>query len=203
MIDMKAAAMLGGDPADRKEASYWYHPESQDKLEDVWADEWLEMCRKDNITICPNAVNHGKAVLLLVIQRTDSDQLRAAKREAVVELLRQISEMKNCPIEKLQYKADILLAGFELSDMSATDIGKKHNMTRAAPSKQIVELRKRANPNTISRSQKSIESRKTYALSAAMTGQLRKPKPQETQLQKEARIICKEAIQELLASRLN
>jgi hypothetical protein len=161
------------------------------------------MCRKDSITICPNAVNHGKAVLLSVIQRTDSDQLRAAKREAVVELLRQISEMKNCPIEKLQYKADILLAGFELSDMSATDIGKKHNMTRAAPSKQIVELRKRANPNTISRSQKSIESRKTYALSAAMTGQLRKPKPQETQLQKEARTICKEAIQELLASRLN
>jgi hypothetical protein len=203
MIDMKRAAMLGGDPADRKEASYWYRPESQDKLEDVWADEWLEMCRKDSITICPNAVNHGKAVLLSVIQRTDSDQLRAAKREAVVELLRQISEMKNCPIEKLQYKADILLAGFELSDMSATDIGKKHNMTRAAPSKQIVELRKRANPNTISRSQKSIESRKTYALSAAMTGQLRKPKPQETQLQKEARTICKEAIQELLASRLN
>ena len=203
MIDIKRAAMLGGDPADRKEASYWYRPESQDKLEDVWADEWLEMCRKDSITICPNAVNHGKAVLLSVIQRTDSDQLRAAKREAVVELLRQISEMKNCPIEKLQYKADILLAGFELSDMSATDIGKKHNMTRAAPSKQIVELRKRANPNTISRSQKSIESRKTYALSAAMTGQLRKPKPQETQLQKEARTICKEAIQELLASRLN
>ena len=201
MIDMKAAAMLGGDPADRKEASYW--PTFEDTVENVWADEWLEMCRAGDVKVCPDAVAHGKAAFVSVLQKTDNDQLRAAKREAVVELLRQISEMKNCPIEKLQYKADILLAGFELSDMSATDIGKKHNMTRAAPSKQIVELRKRANPNTISRSQKSIESRKTYALSAAMTGQLRKPKPQETQLQKEARTICKEAIQELLASRLN
>jgi hypothetical protein len=203
MIDMKRAAMLGGDPADRKEASYWYRPESQDKPEDIWADEWLEMCRKDNISVCPEAAKHGKAVFLLVIQRTDNDQLRAAKREAVVELLRQISEMKNCPIEKLQYKADILLAGFELSPMSATDIGKKHNMTRAAGSKQIVELRKKANPNTISRSQKSIESRRTYALSAAMTGQLRKPKPKETQLQKEAKSICMELLPELLASQRN
>jgi hypothetical protein len=203
MIDMKRAAMLGGDPADRKEASYWYRPEDHDKPENLWADEWLEMCRKDNLTVCPKMTENGIEAFLSVLGKTDNDQLRAAKREAVVELLRQISEMKNCPIEKLQYKADILLAGFELSDLSATDIGKKHGMTRAAPSKQIVELRKRANPNTISRSQKSIESRKTYALSAALTGQLRKPKPQETQLQKEARNICKEALQELLASRLN
>jgi hypothetical protein len=203
MIDTKRAQMLGGDPADRKEASYWYRPEDHDKPENLWADEWIEMCRKDNLTVCPKMTENGIEAFLSVLGKTDNDQLRAAKREAVVELLRQISDMKNCPIEKLQYRADILLAGFELSDLSATDIGKKHNMTRAAPSKQIVELRKRANPNTISRSQKSIESRKTYALSAALTGQLRKPKPQETQLQKEARNICKEALQELLASRLN
>lgn len=203
MIDMKKAAMLGGDPADRKEASYWYRPESQDKPEDIWADEWLEMCRKDNISVCPKATANGKAVFVSVIQRTDNDQLRAAQREAVVELLRQISEMKNCPIEKLQYRADVLLAGFELNDMSATDIGKKHNMTRAAGSKQIVELRKRANPNTISRSQKSIESRKTYAVSAALTGQLRKPKPKQTQIQKESKCNLQTALQELLANQRN
>jgi hypothetical protein len=200
MIDMKAAAMLGGDPADRKEASYWYRPEDHDKPENVWADEWLEMCRKDNVTVCPKMTENGIEAFLSVLGKTDNDQLRAAKREAVVELLRQISDMKNCPIEKLQYRADILLAGFELTDMSATEIGKKHNMTRAAPSKQIVELRKRANPNTISRSQKSIESRKTYALSAAMSGQFRKPKPKETQLQKEADLCRQRAIQASLAN---
>jgi hypothetical protein len=37
MIDMKRAAMLGGDPADRKEASYW--PTHEDSPEDIWADE--------------------------------------------------------------------------------------------------------------------------------------------------------------------
>lgn len=203
MIDTKRAQMLGGDPADRKEASYWYRPESQDKPEDIWADEWLEMCRKDNISVCPDAAKHGKAVFVAVLQRTDNDQIHAAKRETVVELLRQITELKNCPIDKLQYKADILLASFELSDLSATDIGHKYGLTRAAPSKQIVETRKRANPKTIARSQKSIDARRTYALRQMIVGQTRKPKPQETQLQKEARNICKEALQELLASRLN
>jgi hypothetical protein len=201
MIDTKRAQMLGGDPADRKEASYW--PTHEDRPEDIWADEWLEMCRAADVKVCPDAVTHGKAAFASVLQKTDNDQIRAAKREAVVELLRQISDMKNCPIEKLQYRADILLAGFELSDLSATDIGKKHNMTRAAPSKQIVELRKRANPNTISRSQKSIESRKTYALSAAMSGQTRKPKPKQTQIQKESKCNLQTALQELLANQRN
>jgi hypothetical protein len=201
MIDIKLAQSMGGDPADRKEASYW--PTHEDRPEDVWADEWLEMCRRAEVKVCPDAVTHGKAAFASVLQKTDNDQIRAAKREAVVELLRQISDMKNCPIEKLQYRADILLAGFELSDLSATDIGKKHNMTRAAPSKQIVELRKRANPNTISRSQKSIESRRTYALSAAMSAQIRKPKPKETQLQKEADLCRQRAIQASLANQHN
>jgi hypothetical protein len=203
MIDMKRAQMLGGDPADRKEASYWYRPENEDKPEDVWADEWLEMCRKDNIAVCPEAANKGKAVFLSVIERADIDQLRAAKREVAVELLRQIAEMKNCPIEKLQYRADILLASFELSDLSATDIGQKYGLTRAAPSKQMVETRKKANPNTIARGQKSIESRKTYALRQIMCAQTRKPKPKETQLQKEADLCRQRAIQASLANQSN
>ena len=201
MIDMKKSAMLGGDPADRKEASYW--PQHEDRPEDIWADEWLEMCRAADVRVCPEAVTHGKKAFLAVLQRTDNDQIHAAKRETVVELLRQITDLKNCPIDKLQYKADVLLASFELSDLSATDIGHKYGLTRAAPSKQIVETRKRANPKTIARSQKSIEARRTYALRQMIVGQTRKPKPQETQLQKEARNICKEALQELLASRLN
>jgi hypothetical protein len=203
MIDIKRAQMLGGDPADRKEASYWYHPESQDKPEDIWADEWLAVCRKDNITVCPQAAEKGKAVFVAVLQKTDSDQLHAAKREVAVELLRQITELKNCPIDKLQYKADILLASFELSDLSATDIGRKYGLTRAAPSKQMVETRKRANPKTIARGQKSIESRKTYALRQIMCSQTRKPKPQQTQLQKEADLCRQRAIQASLANQSN
>jgi hypothetical protein len=201
MIDMKRAQMLGGDPADRKEASYW--PEHEDRPEDIWADEWLEMCRRDDVKVCPDAVTHGKAAFLSCLQKTDNDQIHAAKRETVVELLRQITDLKNCPVEKLQYKADILLASFELSDLSATDIGHKYGLTRAAPSKQIVETRKKANPKTIARSQKSIESRKTYALRQLIVGQSRKPKPKQTQLQKESNTCIQQALSELLANQLN
>jgi hypothetical protein len=201
MIDMKRAAMLGGDPADRKEASYW--PTHEDKPEDIWADEWLEMCRRDDVRVCPDAVTHGKAAFVSSLQKTDNDQIRAAKRETVVELLRQIADLKNCPIDKLQYKADILLASFELSDLSATDIGRKYGLTRAAPSKQIVETRKKANPKTIARSQKSIEARKTYALRQVIVGATRKPKPKETQLQKESNLCIQRALQSLSENQHN
>jgi hypothetical protein len=172
MIDMKAAAMLGGDPADRKEASYW--PTHEDHAEDIWADEWLAMCRKDDVRVCPEAV-----------ARQDGGQPghcpggqgrhRLAQREAIVRFLQQSREMKQ--YAELQYFVACWQAAFELEDTeqdeSQTAIAKQFGVTRAAVSKRVIEIRKAANPQTIARSQKSIAARKTYALRQLIVGQTR------------------------------
>jgi putative heme degradation protein len=173
MIDMKKAAMLGGDPADRKEASYW--PEYEDRCEDLWADEWLELCRKDDVAVCPQAVMHGKTAVVKALGRTDKDAHRLAQREAIVRFLQQAREVSSCP--DLQYFVACWQAAFELEDRdedkTQTSIAQQFKVTRAAVSKRVVEIRKAANPNTIARSQKSISARKTYALRQMIVGQTR------------------------------
>ena len=174
MIDIKKSQMLGGDPADRKEASYW--PEHEDKPEDIWADEWLELCRKDEVRVCPEAVTHGKAALTKTLKTSDKDGHRLAQREAIVRFLQQAREVSSCP--DLQYFVATWQAAFELEDRdedkTQTAIAKQFGVTRAAVSKRVVEIRKAANPNTIARSQKSIAARKTYALRQLIVGQTRK-----------------------------
>jgi hypothetical protein len=174
MIDMKRAQMLGGDPADRKEASYW--PEHEDSVEDTWADEWLELCRRDEVRVCPEAVTHGKAALTKTLKTSDKDGHRLAQREAIVRFLQQAREVSSCP--DLQYFVATWQAAFELEDRdedkTQTAIAKQFGVTRAAVSKRVVEIRKAANPNTIARSQKSIAARKTYALRQLIVGQTRK-----------------------------
>lgn len=173
MIDTKRAAMLGGDPADRKEASYW--PEYEDRCEDLWADEWLELCRKDNVSVCPQAVTHGKTAVVAALKRTDKDAHRLAQREAIVRFLQQAREVSQCP--DLQYFVACWMAAFEMEDKdedrTQTAIAKQFNVTRAAVSKRVVEIRKAANPTTIARSQKSIAARKVYALRQMIVGQTR------------------------------
>lgn len=173
MIDMKKAAMLGGDPADRKEASYW--PEYEDRCEDLWADEWLELCRKDSVTVCPQAVTHGKTAVVSALKRSDKDAHRLAQREAIVRFLQQSREMKQ--YAELPYFVACWQCAFELEDSeqdeSQTAIAKQFGVTRAAVSKRVVEIRKAANPQTIARSQKSIAARKTYALRQLIVGQTR------------------------------
>lgn len=173
MIDTKRAQMLGGDPADRKEASYW--PQHEDRPEDIWADEWLEMCRKDEVRVCPDAVTHGKAAMVKALKATDQDAHRVAQREAIVRFLQQAREVSACP--DLQYFVACWQAAFELEDKdedkTQTSIAKQFSVTRAAVSKRVVEIRKAANPSTIARSQKSLESRKTYALRQMIVGQTR------------------------------
>lgn len=173
MIDTKKAQMLGGDPADRKEASYW--PTHEDKPEDIWADEWLEMCRKDEVKVCPDAVTHGKAAMVKALKTTDQDAHRLAQREAIVRFLQQAREVSACP--DLQYFVACWQAAFELEDRdedkTQTSIAKQFQVTRAAVSKRVVEIRKAANPSTIARSQKSLESRKVYALRQMIVGQTR------------------------------
>lgn len=174
MIDIKRAQMLGGDPADRKEASYW--PTHEDRPEDIWADEWLELCRRDDVRVCPDAVTHGKAALTKTLKTSDKDGHRLAQREAIVRFLQQAREVSNCP--DLQYFVATWQAAFELEDRdedkTQTAIAKQFGVTRAAVSKRVVEIRKAANPNTIARSQKSIAARKTYALRQLIVGQTRK-----------------------------
>ena len=173
MIDIRKAQMLGGDPADRKEASYW--PQHEDTVEDTWADEWLEMCRAAEVRVCPDAVNHGKAALMKTLKTSDKDGHRLAQREAIVRFLQQAREVSACP--DLQYFVATWQAAFELEDKdedkTQTSIAKQFGVTRAAVSKRVVEIRKAANPNTIARSQKSIEARKTYALRQLIVGQTR------------------------------
>jgi hypothetical protein len=174
MIDMKRAQMLGGDPADRKEASYW--PDHEDRPEDVWADEWLDMCRAANVSVCPEAVAHGKAAMVKALDLTDRDSHRLAQREAIVRFLQQAREVSACP--DLQYFVATWQAAFELEDKdedrTQTAIAKQFGVTRAAVSKRVVEIRKAANPTTIARSQKSLEARKVYALRQMIVGQTRK-----------------------------
>jgi len=92
-----------------------------------------------------------------------------------VRFLQQAREVSACP--DLQYFVATWQAAFELEDKdedkTQTSIAKQFGVTRAAVSKRVVEIRKAANPNTIARSQKSIEARKTYALRQLIVGQTR------------------------------
>lgn len=184
MIDIRRAQMLGGDPAERKEASYW--PEHAERPEDVWADDWLEMCRKDDVRVCPEAVSLGKKAFVAAAADTDTDNQRLAQREAIVRFLQQAREVSSCP--DLQYFVACWQAAFELEDKdedkTQTAIAKQFNVTRAAVSKRVVEIRKAANPQTIARSQKSIAARKVYALRQLIVGQTR-TKINLTETQKE------------------
>lgn len=184
MIDMRKAQMLGGDPADRPESSYW--PEHKERPEDIWADDWLEMCRKDEVRVCPEAVMLGKKAFVAAIGETDTDTVRLAQREAIVRFLQQSREMKQ--YAELPYFVACWQCAFELEDSqqdeSQTAIAKQFGVTRAAVSKRVVEIRKAANPQTIARSQKSIAARKVYALRQLIVGQTRK-KINETSIQKE------------------
>lgn len=184
MIDIKRAQMLGGDPADRKEASYW--PEHQDRPEDVWADDWLEMCRAAEVAVCSEAAALGKKAFVAAIGETDNDAVRQAQREAIVRFLQQSREMKQ--YAELPYFVACWQCAFELEDSeqdeSQTAIARQFGVTRAAVSKRVVEIRKAANPQTIARSQKSIAARKTYALRQLIVGQTR-TKINLTETQKE------------------
>ena len=173
MIDMKKAAMLGGDPADRPDASYW--PTHQERPEDVWADDWLDMCRAAEVRVCPEAAALGKKAFVAAIGETDTDTVRQAQREAIVRFLQQSREMKQ--YAELPYFVACWQCAFELEDSeqdeSQTAIAKQFGVTRAAVSKRVVEIRKAANPATIARSQKSIAARKVYALRQLIVGQTR------------------------------
>ena len=173
MIDIKKAAMLGGDPADRKEASYW--PEHKDAPKDVFLDRLADLSRASGQTVPALFAQMAAMAFIETCQETDSDAVRIAQREAIVRFLQQAREVSACP--DLQYFVACWMAAFELEDRdedrTQTMIAKQFGVTRAAVSKRVIEIRKAANPATIARSQKSIAARKTYALRQMIVGQTR------------------------------
>jgi len=170
MIDMKLAQMLGGDPADRKEASYW--PEHRDAPEDIFLERLAELARASGEQVPALVGKMAAQAFLAASKETDNDSTRHAQREAIVQFLQQAREASACP--DLQYFVACWMAAFEMEDRdedrTQTTIAKQFNVTRAAVSKRVIEIRKAANPGTIARSQKSIAARKTYALRQLIVG---------------------------------
>jgi hypothetical protein len=173
MIDMKLAQSMGGDPADRKEASYW--PTHEDAPEDIFLERLAELARASGEPVPALVGKMAAQAFLAASKETDNDSTRHAQREAIVQFLQQAREASACP--DLQYFVACWMAAFEMEDRdedrTQTTIAKQFNVTRAAVSKRVVEIRKAANPQTIARSQKSIAARKTYALRQLIVGQTR------------------------------
>jgi hypothetical protein len=173
MIDMKLAQSMGGDPADRKEASYW--PTYDDSPEDIFLERLAELARASGEPVPALVGKMAAQAFVAASKETDSDATRHAQREAIVQFLQQAREASACP--DLQYFVACWQAAFEMEDRdedrTQTLIAKQFNVTRAAVSKRVVEIRKAANPQTIARSQKSIAARKTYALRQLIVGQIR------------------------------
>jgi predicted transcriptional regulator len=170
MIDMKLAQSMGGDPADRKEASYW--PTHEDAPEDIFLERLAELARASGEPVPALVGKMAAQAFLAASKETDNDSTRHAQREAIVQFLQQAREASACP--DLQYFVACWMAAFEMEDRdedrTQTTIAKQFNVTRAAVSKRVIEIRKAANPGTIARSQKSIAARKTYALRQLIVG---------------------------------
>jgi len=172
VIDTAKAQMLGGDPADRKEASYW--PQYQDKAEDLWADDWTKMCRIMGVVVAAEAIEAGKRALTNALTAYDQETVRAAQRDAVTRFMLQARQVSACP--DLAYFVACWQLAFETDEEgeSQTAVANEFGLTRAAVSKRVVEIRKAATGNTIARSQKSRSAAKTYQLRQLIVGATRK-----------------------------
>jgi hypothetical protein len=167
MTNAPAHSLHGGDPADSIRASY--REEFHDEAEDIWADEWLEMCRKDDVRVCPQAVKLGKAAFVKTTLECDLSMFQYAQRRAVMQLLKQITTLRDWEDKQVIYHANCWLSALNETEKSMTEIGADYGKTRAAASKKVQNYQIRMNPMIKARSQKSLESRKTNALAALLT----------------------------------
>ena len=146
MIDMKAAAMLGGDPADRKEASYW--PEHQDAPEDIFLERLAELARATGETVPALVGKVAAQAFLETCGQTDNDGVRNAQREAIVQFLQQAREASACP--DLQYFVACWMAAFEMEDRdedrTQTTIAKQFGVTRRIPTQRHRTLESSTSP---------------------------------------------------------
>jgi hypothetical protein len=165
--------MLGGDPADRKEASYW--PEYIDAPKYIFLERLADLFRETGEPIPALVAKLAGLAFIEAIKETDNDSIRIAQRDAIVRFMQQARGASACP--DLQYFVACWMAAFELEDKdedkTQTSIAKQFGVTRAAVSKRVVEIRKAANPATIGRGQKSIQARTTYAFRQLIQAQTR------------------------------
>jgi predicted DNA-binding protein YlxM (UPF0122 family) len=184
MIDMKLAAMLGGDPADRPDASYW--PTYDDKPEDIWADEFAEMCRAAEIKVIPEHFSLGKAAFKKTTDEADT-KARAAHiaTQAIVTFMQRAAKAE---VPDLRLIVKCWMSHYELTPFSQTEIAEQENVTRAAVSKRCKELAAMLKTEdthiTKARGEKSEEARKTYTLRQLLVGATRERTPAKTETQK-------------------
>ena len=139
MIDMKKAQMMGGDPADRKEASYW--PEHQDAPEDIFLERLAELARATGETVPALVGKVAAQAFLETCGQTDNDGVRNAQREAIVQFLQQAREASACP--DLQYFVACWMAAFEMEDR---DEDRTQTRARCDPPRRAGGGRRRSGP---------------------------------------------------------
>jgi predicted DNA-binding protein YlxM (UPF0122 family) len=185
MIDMKAAAMLGGDPADRPDASYW--PTYDDNPEDIWADEFAEMCRAANLKVFPDHFSCGKAAFKKATDEADT-KARAA-HIATQTIVTWMQRAVNADIPDLRLAVKCWMSHYQLTPFSQTEIAQQEGVTRAAISKRCKEIEDMLKTDddkhiTKARGEKSQEARKTYTLRQLLVGATRERLPAITETQK-------------------
>lgn len=183
MIDIKRAQMLGGDPADRPDASYW--PTYDDKPEDIFADDFAEMARAAEIKVCPDVMVVAKQAFKRATDEADT-KARAAQiaSQTIVTFMQRAAK---ADVPQLRFVVDCWLSHYNLHPLSQTDIAKRHGVTRAAVSKRCVDLGTMLGPEDAhirtARGEKSEEARKTYTLRQLLVGATREKKPAQTETQ--------------------
>jgi predicted DNA-binding protein YlxM (UPF0122 family) len=185
MIDMKRAAMLGGDPADRPDASYW--PTYDDNPEDIWADEFAEMCNAAGIKVCPDHFDCGKAAFKKATDEADT-KARAA-HIATQTIVTWMQRAVNADIPDLRLAVKCWMSHYQLTPFSQTQIAQQEGVTRAAISKRCKEIEEMLKTNdgkhiTKARGEKSEDARKTYTLRQLLVGATRERMPAQTETQK-------------------
>lgn len=184
MIDIKKATMLGGDPADRPDASYW--PTYDDNPEDIWADEFAEMCRAAGVKVCPDHVKQGKAAFKKATDEADT-KARAAHIAAQT-LVTFMQRAAKADIPDLRLSIKCWMFHYQLTPFSQTEIAEQEDVTRAAVSKRCKEMAEMLKTEdthiTKARGEKSEDARKTYTLRQLLVGATRERMPAKTETQK-------------------
>lgn len=184
MIDIKKAAMLGGDPADRPDASYW--PTYDDNPEDIWADEFAEMCNAAGVKVCPDHFDCGKAAFKKATDEADT-KARAA-HIATQTLVTFMQRAAKADIPDLRLSIKCWMFHYQLTPFSQTEIADQEGVTRAAVSKRCKDMAEMLKVDdthiTKARGEKSEEARGIYTIRQLLVGATRERMPATTETQK-------------------
>lgn len=185
MIDTNKSRMLGGDPADRPDASYW--PTYDDNPEDIWADEFAEMCMAAGVKVCPDHFYHGKSAFKKATDEADTKARAAHIATQTIVTFMQRAAKADIPDLRLAVKC--WMSHYQLTPFSQTEIAQQEGKTRAAISKRCKEIEEMLKTDddkriTKARGEKSHEARKIYTLRQLLVGATRERMPAKTETQK-------------------